>query len=608
MARNLILHGHFYQPPRENPWLGSAEKVDTHSARTIKGFNDLVDLQCYTPNSLAYVFKKDTVRLVNNYAYLSFNMGPTLLDWLERYNFSTYQRIIQGDFESQQRLDGHGNAIAQVYNHTIMPLASRRDKLTQIYWGIHAFEKAFSRPPEGMWLAEAAIDTETVDCLVEAGLKFTVTAARAARRIRPLGGGPWQEVDENSFDIGCPYLVKTPEGDLSVFFFDPFYYEHIGGMLKSTDLFLNSLDQRYPDRDEDRGIGICTDGELYGHWEPFGERFLAWLLSEECSRRNIHVSNFGYYLAGHPPEFEVELIEAASWSCPHGVERWRANCGCSDEQPGLQQYRAPLRKALNRLADDLYTIYFDQTKAYLKDPLEARHDYLHVTSGDDASEIAFLNTHLKEDVKPLSVGVRQVIINLLESQRFAQMMFTSCGWFFWDISRPEPLKNLQYAARAVEHLNGTHLIEQVEQPFLHILEEAPSNTIQGLTARDLYLREARYTAPKYQQEIEEVGYSGGVLLKIPFDLMGNVSERFQWKLRSIVAAGASELTLDFGEVDHIDNYGLSAIMAVYPTLKNRGGRVLIYRARDNIIELLRAARLTEVLEITGEDINFKENQ
>jgi len=596
MPRYLILHGHFYQPPRANPWLGQPEKVDTRSGRSIQGFNDLVDLQCYTPNSLAYLFEGERIRLVNNFAHMSFNIGPTLMEWLQQANFGTYQRIIQADFESQAARGGHGNALAQVFNHVILPLAPRRDKQTQIAWGKAAFAKDFGRAPEAMWLAEAAIDAETVACLIEAGMSFVVASPRAAGRVRPLAGGVWQTVTPDRLDTSRPYLVRLPEGELPIFFFDPFYYDHVGGMLKDARRFFASLHERYPDRGRDSLVTICTDGELYGHWEAHGERFLAYVLTAGAAEHGLRVTNFGHYLATHPPQDEVELTPQSSWSCPHGVERWRSNCGCSDEKPGQQHFRAPLRAALDQLGEDLYAVYRQQTDHYFRDPLQARHDLLSIRADDAASEIAFLDRHLKDEVKPISLGVRRALMNLLESQRYSQMMFTSCAWFFWDVNRPEPLQNLQCAAQAIERLQSTDLIERVEGPFLQRLERAQANQPPGVTARELYLRDARYTALKYQTELEEVAYPGGVLLKVPFELRGDASERLQWHLRALAARDVRELTLDLGAVDYLDNYAVSALIAIIPVLQNRGGRLRIYRARDNIREIVASARLSGMLD------------
>jgi anti-anti-sigma regulatory factor len=593
MPRHLILHGHFYQPPRDNPWLGQAEQVEIAQARAAKGYNQVVDLQCYTPNSLAHAPGDDGITLVNNYRHMSFNIGPTLMQWLKDANFGTYQRIIEGDLLSQDSCDGRGNALAQAYNHAILPLASRRDKLTQIHWGKTAFEQTFGRPAQGMWLAEAAIDHETVECLAECGIAFTVAHPRGARRVRPLKEELWREPSREGVDVTRPYLVRTQQGDVAIFFMDAFYYEHIGGMLKDVEVFLDSLDARYPENGRDQAIVICTDGELYGHWEPHGERFLAYLFSTACRKRGIRVTNFAKFLAEHPPRDEVELSQASSWSCPHGVERWRSNCGCSDEHPGRQEYRAPLRKAINALSDTLYAIYEDQTRAYLIDPLATRLHLPDLSPGDEISEMAFLDAHLKPEVKPVGLGIRQGILDLLASQRYAQMMLTSCGWFFWDISRPEPLKNLQYAARAIEHLKSIALIEKVERDFLDMLRHASSNALPGLTARDLYIRESRYTAMKYPSEIETVFFDTGVLLKLPANVTGAMAEKMQWELSSLMSKGSSNLVLDFSQVDAIDNYGVSSIMAAIPASRNRGGKITIYRATENIAEMFRMARLAD---------------
>ncbi len=605
MPRHLILHGHFYQPPRDNPWLGRTEQVEISQARAARGFNEVVDLQCYTPNTLAYAPGANGITLVNNFQYMSFNVGPTLMDWLRETNFGTYQRIIEGDLLSQDNCDGRGNALAQAYNHAILPLASRRDKLTQIEWGKAAFQQAFGRAPRGMWLAEAAIDQETVECLAARGIAFTVASPRGAGRIRPLGQATWRDIPPGGLDVTRPYLVRTIQGDVAVFFFDAFYYEHIGGMLKDTSRFLDSLDARYPETGRHQAIVICTDGELYGHWEPYGERFLAYLFSKACPERGLRVTNFSKFLDAFPPEYEVELTPASSWSCPHGVERWRANCGCSDERPGEQHYRAPLRRALNGLADALYAVYEEHTRRYLADPLATRLDLMRLEPRDAATEMAFLDAHLKEAVKPIGEGVRRCILDLLASQRYAQMMLTSCGWFFWDINRPEPRKNLLYAARAIEHLRSIPLIEEVERNFLATLEQAKSREIPGLTGRDIYLQGTRFTSMKYPTEIETVFHGRMALLKIPHNVTDGMSERLQWELREVIKNDIQDVVLDLSQVDCIDNYGISSIMSAIPPIKNRGGRVMIYRTRKNIEEIFRISRLIDHLElVTEQDFRF----
>lgn len=606
MPRHVIIHGHFYQPPRENPWIDRIEKLDTPLARIIEGYNHQIDLQCYTPNSMAFLIANGTIKSVNNYASMSFNAAPTLLDWLRNENFMTYQRIIQGDFESQMKNNGHGNALAQVYNHVIMPLASRRDKLTQMYWGKTAFEKVFDRPPEGMWLAEAAIDQESVECLIEVGMKFAIAHPRGAEAVRALNSPAWENVDASTVDVTKPYLVKCANGELPIFFMDPYYYDHIGSMLKDANRFIASLNERCPEDGTDKVILVCTDGELYGHWEHYGERFLAYLYHEVFPKNNIKITNLGNYLASHRPVDEVRLTKASSWSCVHGVDRWCANCGCSDVDAGTQQFRAPLREALNCLAEDLYVIYVEQTTPFFIDPLQARHESIAIDKKNESSWIAFLNKHLKTEVKPLSLGVQQGLYNLLESQRYAQLMFTSCGWFFSTLCRIEPIKILQYASRAIEWLCMPLLIEKVEKRFTDLLEKAEvplhKEDSRGKVGngKELYLYETRYRAPKFKEEIEIASNGECTYVKIPYDLEKERSEHFQWKMRLLIDESSKrmkEIILDLNEVNRMDNFAVTALLALVPKASTLGIRLKIYCSRQNIVELLKLAHLTDFIEV-----------
>jgi alpha-amylase/alpha-mannosidase (GH57 family) len=430
----VCIHGHFYQPPRENPWLGEVEIQD--SAYPFHDWNERILAECYAPNSAARILEngKDIVKIVNNYAKISFNFGPTLLSWLEKHEPEIYLAILEADKQSQKRFSGHGSAIAQAYNHMIMPLANSRDRHTQVSWSIQDFKYRFKREPEGMWLPETAVDFETLEILAHHGILFTILSPQQALRIRKIGQKDWIDVSGGKVDPKKPYLVQLPSGGkIAVFFYDGAISHDIafGDLLKNGELFFQRLLQAIsPEQTEIRMVHIATDGESYGHHHRFGEMALAFCLDKIDSAGITSLTVYGEYLEMCPPEYEVEIVENSSWSCAHGVERWRSDCGCSTGQhpDWTQAWRGALREAMDWLRDQVAPIYEKEMAAFFKDPWEARDDYVQVVLDRSKKNVeAYFSRHLIRDP---SQAEKTKILKLLELERNALLMFTSCGWFF----------------------------------------------------------------------------------------------------------------------------------------------------------------------------------
>ena len=520
--RYLCIHGHFYQPPRENPWL---EVIETQvTARPFHDWNEKIARECYGPNGRARVLDAEgrIARVVNNYEYMSFNFGPTLLSWLETFAPNTYARLLAADAASRKRNQGHGNALAQVYNHIIMPLANRRDRLTQIRWGLRDFLRRFGRPAEGMWLAETAVDRQTLALLADEGVRYTVLSPTQARRVRPLGGrgpaakftpeafsrqalspaarpdtGPapdWEDVSGGRIDPRQPYRVfldGAGEKFIDVFFYDgptsqAVAYERL---LSSGSSFLARIERAYgADTGRPRLVNLATDGESYGHHFQFGDMALAWVFDQVERRGDIQVVNYGQYLDLHPPEHEVEVIDNSSWSCAHGVERWRSDCGChtGGQEGWTQAWRRPLRDGLDWLRDELAAFYVSRADGLLRDPWAARDDYIScLLAPEEKTRRAFLRRHAPGDPDE---DAQVVIFTLLEMQLMSQYMFTSCGWFFDDIAGLEPVQDLKYAARAIE-LAETLGQSGLEDGLLDYLAQAPVNDPDYRDGAEVYRRE-----------------------------------------------------------------------------------------------------------------------
>ncbi len=494
MKRFVCIHGHFYQPPRENPWLEEVETEDT--AYPYHDWNQRITAECYAPNTASRILdSRDYILdILNNYVCMSFNFGPTLLSWLEGSDPEIYQTILGADLESSRHFGGHGSALAQAYNHTILPLASSRDKRTQILWGFEDFVHRFGRDPEGMWLPETAVDLETLEIMAESGIRFTILAPHQAARVRNPGEKNWQSVRGGRIDPRKPYLCRLPSGrNMALFFYDGAIAREVafGELLKTGIGFAERLCQGFgPTSAHPELIHIATDGETYGHHHRFGEMALSFVFHHLESQEHVRVCNYSEYLAEHPPEDEVEILENTSWSCPHGVERWRADCGChSGAHPEwTQAWRGPLRVALDELRLTLDPAYEKAMRAFGSDPWDLRDKYIHVIlARSEKSRHDFLTLFGLQDVTPEQ---RIGIWKWLELQKCLQMVYTSCGWFFDEVSGIETVQVMRYAARSLQ-LARELGVPDPEPVFQKQLTKAPSNRNQFSHAADVYGSQVR---------------------------------------------------------------------------------------------------------------------
>jgi alpha-amylase/alpha-mannosidase (GH57 family) len=482
MERYVCIHGHFYQPPRENAWLEQIELQD--EAYPYHDWNERITAECYAPNSVSRILDREgfITEVTNNYARISFDFGPTLLVWLEKYAPDVYQAVVDADGESKERFSGHGSALAQAYNHMIMPLANRHDKYTQVRWGIRDFERRFGRRPEGMWLPETAVDLESLDIMAELGIKFTILAPRQANRVRKIGGEAWEDVSDGHIDPTMAYTLNTPSGrKLSVFFYDDPISRAVAfeGLLSDGETFAHRLTDAFSEKDDGCQLAnIATDGETYGHHHRFGDMALAFALHYIESNNLAQITNYGEFLEKHPPTHEVEIFENTSWSCVHGIERWRSDCGCNTgaHPKWNQAWRAPLRQAMDWLRDAVAPQYEEKARQFVKDPWVARDDYINVVLDRTPENVQqFLSQHATHE---LSDSEKVTLIKLLELQRHAMLMYTSCGWFFDELSSIGTVQVIQYAGRVVQ-LAGELFGDDTELHFLELLALAKSN-IQGL--------------------------------------------------------------------------------------------------------------------------------
>ena len=489
MERYICIHGHFYQPPRENAWLEYVEMQD--SAYPYHDWNERVTAECYAPNTASRILDGEgyITAIVSNYARISFDFGPTLLSWMEANSAETYKAIIEADQESRQKFSGHGSALAQAYNHMIMPLATPRDKYTQVLWGIRDFEHRFGRKPEGMWLPETAVDLETLDIMAELGLRFTILAPHQAKRVRQIGSDTWTEVGNSNIDPTMAYEVRLPSGrKLALFFYDGPISQNVAfeDLLTSGDQFAHRLVNAFSEeRTWPQLVHIATDGETYGHHHRFGDMALAFALHYIEANGLAQVTNYGEYIEKHPPTHEVEINENTSWSCNHGIERWRSDCGCNAGRKAKwqQAWRAPLREALDWLRDIIAPKYEGKAKELLKDPWDARNRYIEVVL-DRSPENArrFLEQHRARE---LTEEENVTALKLLELQRHAMLMYTSCGWFFDELSGIETVQVIQYAGRAVQ-LAQELFGDDLETHFLERLELAKGNIPEHGDGRRIY--------------------------------------------------------------------------------------------------------------------------
>ncbi len=496
----FALHAHFYQPPRENPWTG---KIDPQpSAWPFHDWNSRIARECYLPNACARINDSSgrVLELANNYLRLNFNFGPTLFSWLEKHYPFYYNKIIQAGRESRERT-GHSNAIAQAYNHVIMPLASFQDQLTQALWGIRDFEHRFGFKPESMWLPETAASDDTLRLLVDLGMKYVILSPYQAEKITGETAGEWTDVSSGNFDTTRPYAWHDtlPDGSrakgrsLAVFFYDGPLSKAAAfeGLTKDSAAFADRVEACYRHgRHGPQLVSMAVDGETFGHHHKFGDMTLAHAFQHELKKRGIETVNFGQYLEAHPPAHEVRIKpgpdgEGTAWSCAHGVRRWKGGCDCGGEGSFSLNWRLPLRAALNSLRDAAAAVYAAECAKFFRAPWEARNDYADIfLDRSPEAEEAFFSKH---SARPLNKAERARALELLEMQKHAMLMFTSCGWFFADISRIETLQNLRYAARAAETMRGLGF-ENADRAFLSLLEMAQSNYPDAENGLKLYQR------------------------------------------------------------------------------------------------------------------------
>ncbi len=490
MERYVCIHSHFYQPPRENPWLEEIELQD--SAYPYHDWNERITAECYAPNATSRILDGSgrIENIVNNYAKISFNLGPTILSWMEAKDPELYQAVLDADRQSRENFSGHGSAIAQAYNHMIMPLANTRDKRTQIVWGVRDFERRFGRKPEGMWLPETAVDLESLDLMTKEGIRYAILEPQQAHRVRKKGSREWTDVTGGRIDPKVPYKLRLPSGrTIAVFFYDGPVSRAVAfeGLLNNGEVFANRLMGAFTDSRGGRYqlVHIATDGESYGHHHTHGEMALSYALHHIESKGLARITNYGEFLDKHPPAHEVEISEYTSWSCAHGIERWRSNCGCnSGGRPGWnQEWRRPLREALDWLREKLSSVYEERGRSLFHDPWGAREDYIDVILDRSPESLArFFRKHVSRE---LSAEEETAALKLLEIQRHAMLMYTSCGWFFDELSGLETTQVIQYAGRAIQlsqELDG----DEVEERFLYLLEFAKSNIPEHRDGRHIY--------------------------------------------------------------------------------------------------------------------------
>lgn len=488
----VCVHCHFYQPPRENPWLEAIEVQDL--AAPFHDWNERINSECYAPNGASRILNNEgkIIDIKNNYESINFNFGPTLLSWIEVKDPSTYKKILEGDRKSMERFSGHGNAIAQVYNHIIMPLAEHKDKVTQVKWGLEDFKSRFKRYPEGMWLAETAVNTETLEVLADHDIRYTILSPYQAKGIRHLHNehGNWDDVNHGKIDPSRAYLYKLSNGKtINLFFYDGHISQAVAfdQLLKDGSNFSKRLMTGYADhREHHQLLNIGTDGETYGHHFKFGEMALTFALKDLQEKHHIRLTNYAEFMVIHPPEYEVQIHENSSWSCSHGVERWKSDCGCSIGYFGEwnQKWRSPLRNSLNSLKKRLNEIFEEQTKDYFLDCWDARNGYIHVLLNRNPDTVRqFFEQYQKRE---LSHTERLSCLKLMEMQRQGMLMFTSCGWFFDDISGIETVQILKHACRAIQL--AFQMGYDLEGDFVEELSHAVSNIPKNGNGKDIYYK------------------------------------------------------------------------------------------------------------------------
>ena len=606
-ARYVCIHGHFYQPPRENPWLEYVETQD--SAAPFHDWNERITSECYAPNGASRIVNKrnEIIRILNNYAHVSFNFGPTLLSWLEANAPRTYRMVLEGDRASQKRFSGHGSAMAQVYNHIIMPLANTRDRITQIRWGIADYERRFGRKPEGMWLAETAVDSETLELLADHGIRFTILAPGQCASVRPLaksatdGEAAWKQTDAETLDTRRPYVVRLKTGqEIAVFFYDGARSRAIAfeGILNSGDNFAARLISGFSEEPTPQIVHVATDGESYGHHHKHGEMALSYALKLIEKTSDVRLTNYGEFLEKFPPTLEARIVENTSWSCAHGVGRWCSNCGCHmGSQPDwTQQWRRPLRDALDWLRDKVIPLMEKTAPSLFEDVWAARDAYIEVVLERNAETTAnFLASHATHE---LSAAERIIALKLMELQRHALLMYTSCGWFFDDISGIETVQIIAYASRVLQLAAEVFGEEgaKLEAVFIEKLRQAKSNIPEYGNGAAIYERQIK----KLQVGLEQVAAHYGI--SSIFTSYPDEAELFCYSIRrlnyEVVTSGrgrllfgqariASQITQEpetvIFAVVHFGDQNITAVVKRYDHSQEEGYKDFVQKARSAVI-------------------------
>ncbi|MDX2020032.1 MAG: DUF3536 domain-containing protein [Deltaproteobacteria bacterium] len=497
MSTALVIHGHFYQPPRENPWTGNVDREP--SAYPEHDWNERIYHECYRPNAFARVVGDFGYieKIVNNYSFLSFNFGPTLLSWLQTRHPATYLRVLEADRQSAQRW-GHGSAIAQGYNHTILPLCNERDRITQVRWGIADFVHRFGRKPESLWLPETACNDETLGTLIDEGMVYVILSPHQAEQVRPLADDgkssqhSWRYVGDGSVDPSMPYRYFHKDGSgrsIALFFYDGPKSRSIAfeGALASSQALITRLSMGA--NAETKLVHIATDGESYGHHTKFAELALAHALVHQAQAQGFEVTNYGAFIEKNPPTMEAMIKpgpngEGTAWSCAHGVGRWYRDCGCNTgaQQGWNQAWRQPLRQALDILRDAAAERFDTEGRELFTDPWQARNDYIELVLDRSRSREAWLQQH---QARVLTTRERERALSLLEMQRNAMLMYTSCGWFFADLSGIETVQIMKYAERVFDHMDALG-IESPREAFMKKLAEAKSNVPEHGNGAEIY--------------------------------------------------------------------------------------------------------------------------
>ncbi len=488
----ICIHGHFYQPPRENPWIEEIELQD--SAYPYHDWNERITQECYAPNTVSRILNQEgrVSKIVNNYEKMSFNFGPTVLDWLMKHSPDTYQAILDADKKSLIHFDGHGSALAQAYNHIIMPLANLKDKITQVYWGIRDFEARFNRYPEGMWLPETAVDTETLEILADHDIKFTILSPYQAKRyLKLLPKEKWKDTNGHAIDPRFIYELLLPSGrSIHLFFYDGQISNAIAfqGLLKNGHNFANKLLNAFlPNNSDPQLVHVATDGETYGHHHRHGDMALAYALNYIDDKKEVNLTNYSQYLSLIPSTHKVEIHENTSWSCAHGIGRWKEHCGChtGGKSHWNQDWRKPLRDAFDFLRNELLSLYERESQKFFSDPWKTRDEYISVLLNRQTENVThFLKNHLIIE-QPLDEHFIKSL-QLLEMQRHCMLMYTSCGWFFSELSGIETIQCIQYSARALQ-LARNYFNWDGEDQYVEKLEKAKSNLDQYKDGKEIYL-------------------------------------------------------------------------------------------------------------------------